>query len=841
MKMKTEKPTVSKRKLLLFTAAFAAVQTSTAYGAEDKVTTLSLTPQPDEIATNEVVRRKEQELVAHQYVIEAQKAYREDEFAKAEELYSAALERLELVSEGEKIAEKKQRIQDALYSLKADWAEELAKDARNTLELRKFDEAVQRAEEARSMMPEKTEELDELITKINEKRREAELRELSSQPQTDPGKADRDFDIQVLLEKGKLLFKNNRLADARDYYEQILLKDPYQMEAIRGLRKIHEKLSEVSFEKRQTTVEELMAEVRWKWNEPVTPLLAGPATTGTGNEIRKSEDESGIRSKLDSIIIPSISFPQQTKVEDIVFNLRQRSRDLDPDGEGVNILLQLDPNVKGGATEPLADAYDTAFPENDGFGAEFGGGGFDTPEFGMPATAASTKYEPTIRLSLDNVSLGEAIRYICKMANLRYRIESTAVLIAHKDIPISEMETRFYSVEAGVLDAGKTRSNTGEFRAGDADNFFGDDDGNNDEGEGNPQLNLRQMFSNFGVDFPSGSRISYYPRTGKLIVHNTPENLRKLERVLKEINITPRQVTIEAKFVEVSQTDLEELGLEWTLAQAQGARDDSNLVSVGGGDSFLAIADEFGQPYGISDGVRFADATASIAKFTGILGDIEFNAILHALEQKSSSDVLNASKVTTLSGNTAILRAVLEQRYVTEWNEPEIDHSPDGGVTLTPPTPEFGDERDTGVILEVTPQVAADGYSIDLELNPQVIDFLGYDNSLNQVVPIGDGSGSTVTYNYSVAQFAARTVETKVIVWDGETVVLGGMIQERISKINDKVPFLGSIPYLGKLFQSNSEQSQKRNLLIFVTARLVDPAGLPIRANEVRGLPDFRR
>jgi general secretion pathway protein D len=72
-------------------------------------------------------------------------------------------------------------------------------------------------------------------------------------------------------------------------------------------------------------------------------------------------------------------------------------------------------------------------------------------------------------------------------------------------------------------------------------------------------------------------------------------------------------------------------------------------------------------------------------------------------------------------------------------------------------------------------------------------------------------------------------------------VVLGGMIQEIVDKYEDKVPLVGDIPVLGRLFRSNGEKSRKINLLIFVTSRLVDPSGRPLRPNEVRGMHDFRR
>ena len=142
------------------------------------------------------------------------------------------------------------------------------------------------------------------------------------------------------------------------------------------------------------------------------------------------------------------------------------------------------------------------------------------------------------------------------------------------------------------------------------------------------------------------------------------------------------------------------------------------------------------------------------------------------------------------------------------------------------------------MILEALPTVASDNYSIDLELKPQVIDFLGYDDSFNYTMFL---AGQPIQAKASMPILSSRTVETKVIVWDGETVVLGGMIQERVDKYQDKVPLLGDIPLVGRLFRSDGERSEKINLLVFVTARLVDPSGRPLRPNEVRGMHDFGR
>ena len=94
---------------------------------------------------------------------------------------------------------------------------------------------------------------------------------------------------------------------------------------------------------------------------------------------------------------------------------------------------------------------------------------------------------------------------------------------------------------------------------------------------------------------------------------------------------------------------------------------------------------------------------------------------------------------------------------------------------------------------------------------------------------IGDGhalDGVTVTVPPGFYQpiFSVRDISTKVTIWDGATLVMGGLTREEVKKVNDKVPFFGDIPLLGRLFRSKGESAQKRNLLIFVTANLVNTA-----------------
>ena len=196
---------------------------------------------------------------------------------------------------------------------------------------------------------------------------------------------------------------------------------------------------------------------------------------------------------------------------------------------------------------------------------------------------------------------------------------------------------------------------------------------------------------------------------------------------------------------------------------------------------------------------------------------------------------MSAPRVTTRSGQNAIIQVVREIIYPTEFDTTQPQFNENGNIT-TPPvvTPGSFQTRPTGVILEVTPTVGPDGYTIDLVLQPEVaelVDWLQY----GSVVQLSQTQ--SFTFNIPQPVFRSRKVTTSIVIWDGQTVVMGGLIREDLVTIKDKVPILGDIPLLGRLFRNEGEYSQKENLLIFVTARLVDPSGKPIHKAEVMAMP----
>ncbi len=202
-----------------------------------------------------------------------------------------------------------------------------------------------------------------------------------------------------------------------------------------------------------------------------------------------------------------------------------------------------------------------------------------------------------------------------------------------------------------------------------------------------------------------------------------------------------------------------------------------------------------------------------------------------------------------------MIEIVREFRYPTQFDPPKIPDTVGstngaiGGSTtipITPTTPTGFETRNTGVTLEVEPVVGPDGVTIDLNLVPQVVEFEGFINYGSPILAPPSGFFDAMGMFNLVGQndrvltpnvinqpiFNSRKVTTSVSVWDGQTVVLGGLMREDVQKTEDRTPILGDIPLVGRLFRTNTEQHLKRNLVIFVTARLVNPAGQPINTTD---------
>jgi general secretion pathway protein D len=377
---------------------------------------------------------------------------------------------------------------------------------------------------------------------------------------------------------------------------------------------------------------------------------------------------------------------------------------------------------------------------------------------------------------------------------------------------------------------------------------------------------VRTFFTALGVDLAPPKSVFFNDREGSLIVRASLQDLDVIEAAVQVLNIAPPQVNIKAKFVEVSQTDNRALGFDWYVGNVLMGGG-STVLSAGSAPSFTGQPSQ-ANPLGFFPGTSGANTipsspndqlltsglrnqfgslqnpttTPTLATLTGILTDPQFRVVLHALEQRDGVDLLTESSVTTLSGRQTQIQVVDLQTIVTGVNTGSTGGNFGTGagtgaglggtvVQNTSPTINYGTSTlPFGPTLDVVPYVSADGYTIQMTLIPTITEFLQYDNPggfVPQVQGISSvgGASQPLTAQLPLPHFRIRQVTTSAIVWDGQTVVLGGLITENVTKLKDKVPVIGDLPVVGRFFRSESSSTAKVNLMIFVTPTIIDPAG----------------
>ncbi len=229
---------------------------------------------------------------------------------------------------------------------------------------------------------------------------------------------------------------------------------------------------------------------------------------------------------------------------------------------------------------------------------------------------------------------------------------------------------------------------------------------------------------------------------------------------------------------------------------------------------------------------------AGVAGLVGTIGSYDLTVFLRAIEQNNGSDLMSSPSLTVVDNKTATIRIVQTLRYPDSYGDVQSNVGQSGGgvnggggagVTITAGTPQDFKEQDIGVILEVTPTVQQDD-SIALNLKPHVTEFEGFVEYGGTSVAIQGNTTVTVPSGFFQPIFSHREVTTDVTIFDGATVVIGGLTREEVKTVNDKVPILGDIPLLGTAFRSNGKTTSKRNLMVFVTANLISPGGSPLRS-----------
>ncbi|MFP4351369.1 MAG: hypothetical protein ACLFTU_00875 [Puniceicoccaceae bacterium] len=227
---------------------------------------------------------------------------------------------------------------------------------------------------------------------------------------------------------------------------------------------------------------------------------------------------------------------------------------------------------------------------------------------------------------------------------------------------------------------------------------------------------------------------------------------------------------------------------------------------------------------------------------SGVIGQFDIDLLIRAVSRMEGSDLLSAPRVTVMSGKSANIVVAQEFIYPTSYGEPTVtastgDDAGSSSVAVASGVPEDFDTRNIGVELTVTPTVEPND-KINLSLQPRVTEFEGFVSYGGPNIAITGASVVQAPSGYFQPIFSTRTVETEVTVFDGATVVLGGLTREEVKQYNEKIPVLGDIPFVGRLFRSEGETAQKRNLIVFVTANLVSPGGSPAKQSFDESQPN---
>lgn len=407
---------------------------------------------------------------------------------------------------------------------------------------------------------------------------------------------------------------------------------------------------------------------------------------------------------------------------------------------------------------------------------------------------ASDTVQGRITLRLQNVPWDQALEMVLKNKGLDKRQVGNVLMVAPA-AEIAERERQEITTKKQLEELAPLRTEYIRVRYANAKEMFelfrGEDNGSGGGGMGGGQ----------GGNRATGSVLSERgqgvvdERTNSIIITDTAERIEAFKRLVDQIDIPIRQVMIEARIV-IANTDFErELGVRWGGVGYNA--NNSRIIDFAGSQE--GLDDEDGtSPYNWfnqggslniteNNAVDFAvNNTNAATAAIGVLTDNTYLDLeLSALETSGYAEIVSQPKVITSDKQLAVIKSGKEIGYQ--------ESAPSGGTTTG--------FREAVLKLEVTPQITPD--------NRIIMDLVVWKDSIGQVTETG------------VPTVDITRLETKVLVNNGQTVVLGGVFSLEGTKGETKVPVLGDIPYLGRLFKKTIDSQFKTELLIFVTPKLM--------------------
>jgi len=324
-------------------------------------------------------------------------------------------------------------------------------------------------------------------------------------------------------------------------------------------------------------------------------------------------------------------------------------------------------------------------------------------------------------------------------------------------------------------------------------------------------------------EWPQGSSWQIDRQTNTLFVMTTPQMHDRIEEILDVLDTPPIQILVRTKFTEVLADDLREFGLssasflEWTNRKLiDGTTPEGTDVSVTGMG-------------GASSGLQFR-----MGKY--LTNTSQIIATLNALEKKQRTKVLSAPQVIAMNNTPATIDVSKSFSYASQYQPATGTSYLSGGQTVQNVSaliPSQFEEVNVGFFMEFVPSVGRDMKNIVLDLHARVDDVVGNIEDFKSVPIIfpgqdENGTGGTGTFTTQAVQrpvIDSREFRTRLVVEDGETVILGGLLKNYRESVDRRVPILGDIPLVGLLFRYRKDMVRQSNLLIAVQAQIIAPSG----------------
>jgi len=609
--------------------------------------------------------------------------------------------------------------------------------------------------------------------------------------------------INESLEKGRNLKATGQFDASEKAFNRVLMIDPYNKAAAQELGKLYRERRIIASVARRSSRQEKLTSVREGWTQKIATEKAPELARSEVAPIRRSTNFA-LAQKLNSIIIPQVVFEEATVADAATF-LTNKTRELDPDGIGVSVLLK---------------------------------------------NASVSSSSKPFSLRLNNIPAGEVLRYITNLAGVKFRVEEFAVFIVPLADRTDVVITREFPVRPSFFDVAPVGSGAS---AAAATGGRRSTPSSTTVSASSLSESTRSVLESRGVDFSAEGAAAFYNQaTGILTVKNTQDQIDLVEELAGGQSVENLIVRVDTKVIEINETDLNSMTLNATLAANPAALIAAGIPhgtvfsssSVGAstnhlGAAGLKVSDSISSFLGAGVSAIDPAVNASNPNKFGIAGTLDGNAfrlLLEALSQQQSFDLMTAPSIMINDGAQGTITVAREFYYASQFDEAQVTAPTNTSfTTVVPAWPTEFKARNVGVVLTAQPRITVDRKRVYLTLKPDITEFDGFINYGARVFAgFQDPVPGSVISNNVINQpiFSVRAVENAQLeIQDGYTMVLGGLIREDVATIEERVPLLGDIPLVGRLFRSKAEQSIKKNLLIFVSVRILRPDGEPYNAN----------